>query len=126
MTGFRGAVGTITMIGLAARVHLAESYGPGLAYITAVTSAMEQNQLLAGTAEKNLPSLSEKILPAASSRWPFSVADGTIEKEGASIRAGRVSLPAEEAAARFTTRETINQQSKTRAEKAHRNIGSQI
>ena len=114
------------MIGLAARVHPAETYGPGLAYITAVTSAMEQNQLLAGTVEKNLPSLSKKILPAASSLWPFSVADGTSNKEGAIIRAGRVSLPAEEAAARFTTRETIHQQSKTRAERAHRNIGSQI
>ena len=86
---------------------------------------MEQNQLLAGTVEKNLPSLSEKILPAASSQWPFSVAYGTTKKEGAIIRAGRVSLPAEQAAARFT-RETINQQSRTRAERAHRNIGSQI
>ena len=126
MTGSRGAVGTITMIGLAARGTPAEPYGPGLAYITAVTSAMEQNQLLAGTVEKNLPSLSKKILPAASSRWPFSVAYGATKSEGAIIRAGRVSLPAEEAAARFTTRETINQQSKTRAERAHRNRGSQI
>src|SRR5258707_794138 len=120
MTGSRGAAGTTTMIGLAAKRTPAELYGPGLAYITAVTSAMEQNQLLAGAVEKNLPSLAEKILPAASSRWPFSVAYGTTNKEGAIIRAGRVSLPAEQAAARFTTRETIHQQSKTRAERAHR------
>jgi hypothetical protein len=82
--------------------------GPALAHISAVTDAMEQNQLLAGAVENILPCLSGKILPVASAQWPSWMAPGTV-KEGAVIRAERGSLPAN---AGLTTRETIYQQSK--------------
>jgi len=70
---------------------------------------MEQNQLLAGTVEKNLPSFLEKILPAASSQWPSLVAHGTVH-EGAADRVERVSLPAKQGAG-WSTRKSIYQQS---------------
>src|SRR5579864_6783561 len=98
-------------------------YGPGLAYIHAVTSAMERNQLLAGTVEKNLPSFVGKILPASSAQWP-SLGGPRYNKQRRN-HSRQTGISAGEGAAGFTTREPITNH-KLRAERAHRNIGSQL